>query len=69
MRCNNARKLHREENKKIHAPNTPLYGTSEYDRLQLKLKQDTDEQWWVYAERSQLDPSAIELFSEMEDGN
>ena len=69
LRCNQARKLHREENKKIHPENTPLYGSSEYDRLQLKLREDTNGNWYVYAERSQLDPDSVELLSEMEDDN
>lgn len=69
MRCNAARQLHREENKKIHEPNTPLYGASEYDPFQLQLKDDTEGQWWVYAVRSALDPEAVELLSEVEDGN
>jgi pyruvate formate-lyase activating enzyme-like uncharacterized protein len=66
MRCNKARQLHREENKKIHDPGMKMYGASEYDPLQLKLKEDTTSEWWVYAERVQLDPSTVELLSELE---
>jgi len=66
LRCNKARQLHREENKKVHEPNTPLYGASEYDPLQLKLKEDMGGEWWVYAERTTLDPSAVELLSELD---
>lgn len=66
IRCNKARTLHREENKKVHPENTPLYGTSEYDPFQLKLLEDTEGNWWVYAVRTQLDPSDVELLSDLE---
>jgi len=66
LRCNKARVLHREENKKVHEPNMPLWGSSEYDPLQLKLREDTDGAWWVYAERTSLDPSSVELLSELD---
>lgn len=66
LRCNKARVLHREENRKVHDEDMPLHGASEYDPLQLRLKEDTDGAWWVYAERSQLDPASVELLSEME---
>lgn len=66
LRCNKARQLHREENKKIHAPNTKMYGSSEFDPLQLKLREDHDGEWWVYAERTMLDPASVELLSELD---
>jgi hypothetical protein len=69
LRCNRARQLHREENKKIHEKDMPLYGASEYDPMQLKLKEDTEGRWWVYAIRTQLNPSDVELLSEMENGD
>ena len=69
LRCNKARVLHREENKKTHAENMPLYGASEYDPLQLKLREDHDGEWWVYAERTSLDPATVELLSEMDNGH
>lgn len=69
-RCNKARILHREQNKDIHAEGMPLHGASEYDPLQLKLKEDVSGRWWVYAERMKLDASAVELLSEVTiDGN
>src|SRR5260370_6096068 len=66
LRCNKARMLHREENKKIHDENMPLYGASEYDPLQLKLREDSEGNWWVYAIRTQLKASDVELLSELE---
>ncbi len=44
-----------------------FYGASEYDPLQLKLREDHDGEWWVYAERTSLDPSMVELLSEMDE--
>lgn len=67
LRCNKARQLHREENKKVHEEGMPLHGASEYDPLRLKLREDTAGQWWVYAERTQLNPADVELLSELED--
>lgn len=66
LRCNKARQLHREENKKIHEEGMPLWGASEYDPLQLKLKEDLEGNWWVYAERTRLNAADVELLSEME---
>ena len=66
LRCNQARKLHRRENMKIHPANTPLYGASEYDPFMLKLREDTEGVWWVYAERMALEPGQVELLSELE---
>jgi hypothetical protein len=66
-RCNQARRLHRRENMKIHEPNTPLYGASEYDPFMLKLREDTKGKWWVYAHRMALQPGQVELLSELED--
>lgn len=67
MRCNQFRKLHRLENAKIHAEGTKLHGHSEYDPFCLRLKIDTDERWWVYAERMTIDASQIDLLSEIDD--
>src|SRR6266852_9434184 len=64
LRCNQARKLHRAENMKVHEPNMPLYGASEYDPFVFRLREDTDGRWWVYAERVKL--GAVELLSELE---
>jgi hypothetical protein len=73
LRCNQARRLHRRENAKIHAPDTKMHGASEYDEFMLKLKEDTNGSWWVYAERMSLKPGQVELLSELdggyEDGN
>jgi hypothetical protein len=67
LRCNQARQLHRKQNEKAYAEGMPLHGCSEYDPFQLRLKEDLDGEWWVYAERTRLDPGTVELLSEMDD--
>lgn len=67
MRCNQARKLHRAQNARIHEQGSKMWGVSEYDPLCLRIKQDTDGGYWVYAERMQIDASQIELLSEIDD--
>jgi hypothetical protein len=67
MRCNQARKLHRLENAKVHAEGSKMHGHSEYDPLCLRLKMDTDHKWYVYAERMHIDASQIDLLSEIND--
>lgn len=59
MRANYARVLHRNENKKIHDPGTPLYGKSEYDVIVFTIKTSEDG-FWVYAQKSVLDTSRVE---------
>jgi hypothetical protein len=59
MRCNYARVLHREENKKIHEEGMPLHGKSEYDVLVFTIKTSPDG-FWCYAEKQILDVSRVE---------
>ena len=67
MRCNQARKLHRQQNEMVHEPGTKLWGCSEYDPLCLQIKVDTNGSHWVYAVKMQIDASQIELLSEIDD--
>lgn len=67
MRCNQARKLHRQQNTLIHPPGMPLHGCSEYDPLCLQIKVDTNGGHWLYATRMKIDASQIELLSEIDD--
>lgn len=48
MRMNKARSLDREESRRIYEENAPQYNKSEYDRLSVTLREDTDGKWWVY---------------------
>ncbi len=67
MRCNQARKLDREQSARIYPPEDIRHGTSAYDPLCFQIKVDTEGGYWVYATRMKLDPSQIELLSEVED--
>lgn len=66
LRCNYARVVNREENLKTYEKGHPLHGRSEYDQVILTLKQDEEDQWWVYAERVQDIQSDIEPLSVIE---
>lgn len=50
FRCNYARKINRDENARTYEPDHPMHGKSEYDKVTLTLREDTEGQWWVYAE-------------------
>lgn len=67
LRCNQARKLDRQQNARIYETGDKRHGTSDFDQFCLRVRQDTEGGWWVYAERMQLDANAIELLSEIED--
>ena len=67
FRCNQARKLHREQNRLVYELGHQMHGCSEYDPLQFTIVQDTAGEWWVYARKMVLDPGRVELLSEIED--
>lgn len=68
MRCYAARKLHRQENSKIHDPGTKMHGKSEYDPLRLTIKAAAaeDQGWWVYARQNKLNLDRVEDIPEEE---
>lgn len=59
MRCNYARKLHRQENARIHEPGMPLHGKSEYDVIVFTVRMSPDGHW-VYAQKQIFDESRAE---------
>lgn len=49
LRMGQARVLVREEAKRIYANDHPMWGRSEFDKLQVKMPaKDTEGRWWVY---------------------
>ena len=66
MRCNQARKLHREQNKRSHEVNTKMWGVSEYDPLVMTVREGSDEVWWVYAQKMELAANRVEAIPEDE---
>lgn len=69
MRCHQARKIDRDKNKETYPKNDPTYGhlhgTSEYDRLVLRIKLQ-DRVWWLYMEKNTIIPGIAESLT---DGN
>lgn len=66
MRCHTARQLHRKDNMQIYKPGDPMYGASIYDKLTFRIKEDEDGEFWVYAEKTELEPGAVESLSGLE---
>ncbi len=66
MRCHTARVINRTDNRRIYEIGDPLYDASIYDKLTFRIKEDEDGKFWVYAEKTELDPGAVELLSGLE---
>lgn len=49
MRIHQARQLNRDDNKRLYAEDHPMYGSSPYDRLVIRIK-DEDGNVYIYAE-------------------
>ncbi len=67
MRCHQARKIDRQDNLKIHDVGTKLHGASLYDQVSLRIKEDSEGQFYVYAEKTELDLGDVEGLSELEE--
>ena len=63
MRCHTARQINRTDNKRIYERGHPLYDASIYDKLVFRIKEDEDGQFWVYAEKTELDLESVEGLS------
>ena len=66
MRCHQARAINRRDNQEMYELGDPKHGASVYDQVVLRLKEDEEGAFWVYAEKSTLDPGEIESLSELE---
>ena len=60
MRCNQARKLDREQNSRMHGPDDPRFGVSPFDTLMFVIKESSDGFHWVYGQRMILDTQKVE---------
>lgn len=69
FRCNQARSLHRAQNKLVYEIGHKMYGCSEYDVLQFTIEEDSAGEWWIYARKMVLDTGRVELLSEIEDND
>lgn len=45
-RLHHARKLDREDSKRIYKPEEPMYGLSDYDKITVRIEKD-DNGWWL----------------------
>ena len=59
LRLNMARQLDRKLNREAYPEGHLLHGSSEYDELVFTVRDDTDDEWWVYLEKA-LAPSHVE---------
>ena len=50
LRMNQARRVLRDQSRRIYPSDHHLYDVSEYDGLQVRLKQHPNGIWWVYVE-------------------
>lgn len=66
-RLHYARQVDRRDNLQIYDEGEPLYGRSVYDTLAVSIKQDSDDEWWVYIRHVSLSDKIIESLSEMDD--
>jgi hypothetical protein len=65
FRLHHARRVDREKNKEIYKEGDPLYGSSIFDPIVCRLKQDTSGKWWVYLEKNAI-PGVVESLSDGE---
>lgn len=59
LRCHQARKIDRAENAQTYERPHPMHGVSPYDKLVLKIRQDT-EGWWLLFEQNGVIPGEVQ---------
>lgn len=65
LRCNQARKLDRENNAKVYDLDHPMHGRSSYDQLVLKVRKADDNTAWVYIDKVRQVYGEAEALSEL----
>lgn len=63
FRLNAARRIDREKLKESLKRGDPAWGTSPFDAIVCRLKQDTEDEWWVYLERNDVGVRHVESLS------
>lgn len=63
MRLHYARKINRAKNAEIYEPGQPLYGTSVYDQLTVRIRTIGD-RTYLYLEKNDIVPGEIESLSD-----
>lgn len=59
-RLHQARVLDRRENLKAYKEGDPMYGKSAFDGIRVSLREDTEGNHWVYLEKMENIPGAVE---------
>jgi hypothetical protein len=67
MRCHQARKIDRQDNLTIYEPGDKLHGASVYDALTFRIRSDVNDEFWVYAEKTELPEGGVESLSDLDD--
>lgn len=65
MRMHQARKINRDDSKRIYDAQSPMFNASTYDKLVVRIKSDGDN-WFVYVEHGGIDLGLIEPLSGVE---
>ena len=67
-RLNTFRRITRDDNRAMYPdPSLPLHGRCEYDTLSIRLREDSEGNWWVYAVKVILNMDNVERLSEIDD--
>lgn len=65
LRMHQARALQRQLHRRLYPESDIRYGRSEFDKLTVRQpKQDTEDMWWVYIERSNSRVVTVESLSQ-----
>jgi len=67
MRMQQARKLQRNESRRMFPKESPAYNKTDYDSLKVTCREDKHGLWWVYVTRHRHDVRIIEQLSEIKD--
>lgn len=65
MRLNKARKIERDESKRLYPRDEPQWNKSQYDGLKVTLEVDTEGEWWVYITPHRKDLVVVQGLSEL----
>jgi len=66
QRLHHARVLQRKKNSEVHAKGEPLHNTSIYDCIIIRIRQDVEDNWWIYLEKNLVIPGVVEDLDEVE---
>jgi len=68
LRMHKFRTIQRRNSRRTYPTDHPLYDTSEFDPLQVTIREDTEGGWWVYVKPHGAKLTIIEPIEEPSDG-